>query len=209
MRKSKSWAPSRGGAACADTPEGRDGCCCDADTPGAGDSCAVDDNKLSCSVASIQIERGFTGLTRTSSATPGGSEHGKLLELFHEIKCRLHMADGWLQRLLDAGGFIAWGVEIKAARRAVAGNRKKAETHSGPSNNPAVTTGAPKCKDKDYNARKGNKESSVRDSRQHHRWILIFECAHASEKGEADKDPDQQEALSPFEAFFNRHVLFI
>src|SRR5205823_4298911 len=63
MRKSKSWAPSRGGAACADTPEGREGCCCDADTPGAGDSCAVNDNKLSCSVASIQIERGFTGLT--------------------------------------------------------------------------------------------------------------------------------------------------
>src|SRR5438046_9745827 len=69
MRKSKSWAPSRGSAACADTPEGREGCCCDADTPGAGDSCAVNDNKLSCSVASIQIERGFIGLTRTRSAT--------------------------------------------------------------------------------------------------------------------------------------------
>ena len=39
-------------AACADTAEGCDGCCCDVDTPGAGDSCAVDDNKLSCSVAS-------------------------------------------------------------------------------------------------------------------------------------------------------------
>src|SRR5205823_7158608 len=73
MRKSKSWAPSRGGAACADTPEGRDGCCCDADTPGAGDSCAVNDNKLSCSVASIQIEHGFIGLTRTRSATAPGT----------------------------------------------------------------------------------------------------------------------------------------
>src|SRR5206468_11217313 len=116
MRKSKSWAPSRSGAAGADAPEDGEGCCGEPDTPGAGDSCAVNDNKLSCSVASIQIERGFTGLTRTSSATPGGSEHGKLLELFHEIKCRLHMADGWLQRLLDAGGVLAWGVGIKAAR---------------------------------------------------------------------------------------------
>src|SRR5436305_13839728 len=69
MRKSKSWAPSRGGVACADTPEGRYGCSCDVDTPGAGDSSAVNDNKLSCSVASIQIERGFIGLTRKSSAS--------------------------------------------------------------------------------------------------------------------------------------------
>src|SRR6266487_5433607 len=64
MRKSKSWAPSRSGAACADTAEGCDDCCCDVDTPGAGDSWAVDDNKLSCSVASKQIEHGFIGLTR-------------------------------------------------------------------------------------------------------------------------------------------------
>src|SRR6266487_4946985 len=75
MRKSKSWAPSRSGAACADTAEGCDGCCCDVDTPGAGDSCAVDDNKLSCSVASKQIELGFIGLTiigRQSAVEKGG-----------------------------------------------------------------------------------------------------------------------------------------
>src|SRR5207247_11438285 len=63
MRKSKSWAPSRSGAACADTAEGCDGCCCDVDTPGADDSCAVDDNKLSCSVASKHLGHGFIGLT--------------------------------------------------------------------------------------------------------------------------------------------------
>src|SRR5438874_4908962 len=94
MRKSKSWAPSRGGAACADTPEGRDGCCCDAATPGAGDSCAVNDSKLSCSVASIQIERGFIRLTRRSSAAAGGSERGKHRELFHKIECGLHSGQG-------------------------------------------------------------------------------------------------------------------
>src|SRR5438067_968011 len=94
MRKSKSWAPSRGGAACADTPEGREGCCCDVDTPGAGDSCAVNDNKLSCSVASIQIECGFIGLTRRSSATAGGSERGNHRELFQKIKCGFHTGQG-------------------------------------------------------------------------------------------------------------------
>src|SRR2546429_666185 len=56
MRKSKSWAPSRGGATCAGA-EDATGCCCDADTPGAGDSCAGNDNKLSCRVASMQIGR--------------------------------------------------------------------------------------------------------------------------------------------------------
>jgi hypothetical protein len=50
---------------------------------------------------------------------------------------------------------------------------------------------------------KGNKESRVRDSRQNCRWIFIFECAHASENGKANKDPDQQEALSAFEPFLN------
>src|SRR5438094_8868307 len=75
MRKSKSWAPSRTVEACAaDAAEGREGCCCDADTPGAGDSCAVNDNKLSCSVANIQIKRGFIGLMRIRSATAGKSE---------------------------------------------------------------------------------------------------------------------------------------
>src|SRR5438034_3413963 len=62
MRKSKSLAPSRSGAAGADAPEDGEGCCGEPDTPGAGDSCAVNDNKLSCSVATIQIERDFTGL---------------------------------------------------------------------------------------------------------------------------------------------------
>src|SRR5438132_12086810 len=56
MSKSKSWAPSLGGATCAGA-EDATGCCCDADTPGAGDSCAVNDNKLSCRVASMQIGR--------------------------------------------------------------------------------------------------------------------------------------------------------
>ncbi len=46
----------------ADAPEDGEGCCGEPDTPGAGDSCAVNDNKLSCSVATIQIERDFTGL---------------------------------------------------------------------------------------------------------------------------------------------------
>src|SRR5207302_10980489 len=56
MRKWRSCAPARGGATCAGTEVG-EGCCCDADTPGAGDSCALNDNKLSCRVASMQIGR--------------------------------------------------------------------------------------------------------------------------------------------------------
>src|SRR5947199_2002957 len=96
MRKSKSCAPSRSGAACADTAEDCDGCFCDVDTPGAGDSCAADENKLSCIVASKQIEYGFIGLTRQSRATAGPprrvncSERGKHRELLHKTKCGLH-----------------------------------------------------------------------------------------------------------------------
>src|SRR5439155_22461156 len=103
MRKSKSWAPSRGGAACADTPEDRDGCCCDAATPGGGDSCAVNDSKLSRSVASIQIERAFMRLTRKSSATTDGSEVSQHRQLSHKIKAGRRAGSpeaGWLERLV-------------------------------------------------------------------------------------------------------------
>src|SRR6266496_3139934 len=63
MRKSKSWAPSRTGVACADAPEDGEGCCGEIDAPGVGNSCAVNDNELSCNAASTQIKGDFIGLT--------------------------------------------------------------------------------------------------------------------------------------------------
>ena len=45
-------------------------------------------------------EKRFMGLTRTSSATAGESEHGKFSELFHKIKLGFHTG----QRLAGATG---------------------------------------------------------------------------------------------------------
>ena len=69
MRKSKSWTPSRSGAAGADAPEDGEGCCGEPDTPRVGDSCAINENELSCKAASTQIDGDFIGLTRMSSVT--------------------------------------------------------------------------------------------------------------------------------------------
>src|SRR5205809_7434879 len=40
------------------------------------------------------------GLTRTSSATAGGSERSKFTEFFHKSNVRIGTASGWLERLV-------------------------------------------------------------------------------------------------------------